>query len=484
MPQTAKAQDADNGETVIRQGQKYLDLNIHFLDKYNDRLAHQQRRLLHRLRRREAKLLRHLEGTDSGAYVRLKQQQFSYDSISKLFYTDSSSLITKIGKRKNAVFDSLKGVSVFIQNKAAALPGDRVDIAAYNTELSSLQQKLNYRNYLNELITTHTNELKSIVGNNNLSALAGIQKDVFYGKARMNSWKQTAEDPSKLEEKALEYLQGTEGFDQQLTTSTSSGNDMQPGMSASGLEKLGYQTKDQLNKSLQQKFGNSLSQVQQLMGNQVGDWQNKAQDAANQVKDLKNNTAQAKQSLQQARSQISGSQGNFKVNPMRGLPFWKRLEKQYNWQTARATPDGKPAMIQGAAMIGFRHTPKLSYGLGAALNIGLGQDWNHIRFSFEGLSLRSYLQYQLIYGIGLYGGYERMYKQATFTGSNQNASEIISVPNPHNTTNYNESVLFGLTKSYKLNNKWNGQIQVMYDIWWKDKGLNSPVVLRFATTSK
>ncbi|PZF73756.1 hypothetical protein DN068_07095 [Taibaiella soli] len=468
--------------TEVYYGKRYLDLNIRSLDKYSKRLARQQDHLLRQLKKKETKLQHQLRHSDSAACARLKNQPLSYDSISRLANADSNAAVAKMGRRRNAVFDSLKGVVNFVQTKSSMLPEGAASTASYSTELQSLQQKISYRDYLNELIAQRTNNLKSIVGNNDLSSFAGIQKDVFYGKARMNTWKQVAEDPSKLEEKALEYLQGSEGFDKTISQSTAVGG-MQAGMNASDLEKMGYQTKDQLNKALQQKFGNNIGQVQNMMGGQVADWQNKAHDVTAKVKDAKQQVADTKGQLTSVKSQIKAPSVPLNKNPMRGLPFWKRLEKQYNWQTTRATPAGEPAMIQGAVMVGYRQTPKFSYGIGTALNIGMGQDWNHIKFSFQGLSLRSYLQYKFIYGIGAYGGYERTYKESAFVGNPTDLPSFGGAGGGHNTTNYNESILLGLTKSYKLNSKWNGQIQVMYDVWWKEKGMNSPIVLRFATTN-
>lgn len=470
---------------VITQGKKYLNINIKSLGKYDERIERQQERLLHKLKRKEDKFANRLKQKDSAAYVRYQNQQLSYDSIGKLLKPDSTALAATSKNKTNKIIDSLKGVQAFVNTAASKAGLSNLNASSYSPELTKLQQQLNYRDYINQLITQRTNNLKSL--GTNLPGMSGIQENVFYGKARMNTWKAVAEDPSKLEEKALEYLQGTEGFDQQLSQSTMGANSMQSlsgNASASDLEKMGFQTKDQLNKALQQKFGNNLSQVQQQLGGQVSQWQDKAHDITTKVSDAKNQIADTKSQLTNAKSQITKPQINLNKNPMRGLPFFKRLEKQYNWETTRATPDGQPAMLQGAAMVGFKHTPKLSYGIGTALNIGLGQDWNHVKFSFQGLGLRTYLQYQMIYGIGLYCGYERTYKQAVFTTTNETSISTANNSSPHNTSDYNESVLIGLTKSYKINSKWNGQIQVMYDLWWKDKGLRSPIVLRFATITK
>ncbi|XZF15434.1 hypothetical protein ACTHGU_04800 [Chitinophagaceae bacterium MMS25-I14] len=468
---------AGSGEEqqVVAQGKRYIEINLHALDKCSKRIQRQQERLVHKLQKKEHRLMRKLRrsdnATDSAAYVRLQSQQVNYDSIGKLLHADSATVLSKIGRRKNAVFDSLKGVQTFIQTNATKANLNSPALSSYSSEIAQLQQKTDYQNYINELITRHTNSLKNLTGNTgNIPGLSGIEKEVFYGKAKMNTWKQVAEDPSKAEEKALEYLQGTPGFDQQLSQSTNPNSGMNGSMSADALEQMGYQTKSQLNKSLQQKFGGNLSQVQQQVSAQISDWQNKVTDAKNTATHLKSN--------------ISNLKSPFNKNPMRGLPFWKRIEKSYNWQTTRATTDGTPAMLQLAGMAGYKQTPKLTYGIGIAADFGLGQDWNHIHLSFEGVGLRSFAKYDFIYGIGLYAGYERTYKRAVFNNSSAAPTELSNITSPHSTQYYNESALIGLAKSYKLNSKWNGAVQVLYDIWWREKGLRSPIVLRVETTSK
>ncbi len=134
-------------------------------------------------------------------------------------------------------------------------------------------------------------------------------------------------------------------------------------------------------------------------------------------------------------------------------------------------------------MVGFKHTPKLIYGVGMAASIGLGQSWQDIHLSFQGIGYRTFATWEWQYGIGVYAGYERMYKAFVFTQNTGSAATDITTT-PHDTPNYDESLLIGLTKSYHMNSKYNGAIQVLYDVWWQQKGLNSPIVVRFITTTK
>jgi hypothetical protein len=360
-------------------------------------------------------------------------------------------------------------------------------MAGYDGQLSRLQQQLNYQQYINGLIDRRTASLKNLSGTMaQIPTLNTIGKDVLYGKAKMNVWKQVANDPSIAEEKALEYLQGTEGF-----SFNSNSSAMQNATSVDDLEKMGYQTKRQLNAELQKKFGDNLGQVQQQMGSQVAEWQEQAQGLDKEIRQVKQEVKAAKTDLKETKQSLAkvkkinhNSFQETKGNPMRGLPFWKRIEKGYDFQTTRATADGKqPAMLQLAATAGFKQTPRLTYGLGLATSIGLGQDWSHIRLSWRGIGLRTYATYEMIFGIAAYAGYERFWKEQTIIKTTEPASTI-STYNTHNNSAYNESVMLGLAKQYKINSKWNGAVQVLYDVWWREKGLNSPIVLRFVTREK
>ncbi|MBE9668118.1 hypothetical protein [Mucilaginibacter boryungensis] len=463
---------AQEENTLIVQGSRYIDFKVKSLNKLNVRLERQQKRLLKRLTRREQRFAAKLKQKDSAAYDRYSHQLLSYDSIQKLSQPDSA-MLAKTATRHNASIDSLKAIRSFIQNKSSAL-NTNTQLPTTDPKLSQLQSQLNYRSYINDLIYQRTNTLQSIAGSNNMPAFTGIQKQVYYAKQKMNVFKEMEEEPTKAEDQAMEYLQGTDGFDKYMDKATAGPNSMQnlgPNATAADLQKMGLQTKQQVQAALQQRFGSNLSGLSPKMGDQIKSFQDKTQ-----------NINTAKQSLQSLRHLKHINRPSFKINPMRGLPFWKRIEKQYNFQTTRATIDGAPAILQLSAMAGYRQSPKLSYGIGVVEATGLGQSWTDLRLSFQGVGLRSYTAWQWQYGIGIYAGYERLYKQAAF--SNTTSTDQTSAPSLHSTNTYNESILIGLTKNYHINDKWNGTIQVLYDIWWQQKGLSSPIVLRFSTISK
>ncbi|MBS1781030.1 MAG: hypothetical protein JST70_17020 [Bacteroidetes bacterium] len=466
---TSTAQAQEEGE-LLYQGKRYLDLNIRSINKLNVRDQKLQQRLLNKLARKEHRYLQQLKRKDSVAYANLQQHGSSYDSIRTLSKNGTG---TKRNGFSNSSIDSLQRIAAFLQSKSSV--AGKINASEYNEQLQSAAAQANQNHYIWGLIEQRANNLKNTAKAGR--QVTGMNKQLFYAREKMKVFKDISNGPSKAEDFALETLHGELGFEQCLhpNNSNSMASLAAKGASVSDLEKMGYPTKRQLTASLQQKFGNSLGGMQQKMGSQMQDYMSemkKLQTARNAVR-------QTKTSLSALRKP---KKPEFKINPMRGLPFAQRIEKQFNWQTSRSTLDGKPAMLQASVMAGFKHTPKLSYGIGIATSIGLGQNWNNLRLSFQGLGLRTYVNWQLVYGVGLYAGYERMYKQAAFLDTKQASNELI--PTAHNTRSYNESILAGLTKAYNINSKWNGSIQILYDAWWKGKGLRSPIVLRFASIKK
>jgi hypothetical protein len=466
FPAIAQEEDA----IVGIKGKQYLNSNIKRLSVYNRKTDELQSRLLVRLKKHEDRFARHLKKSDSAAYVRFQQQPISFDSIANIEKKNLPASSLKLPR-----IDSLNAINKFISGKAPTNQNAEKATSEFGDQLKEQKNKLAGNQQVNGLIEQRLAFLKSLNTNpkTKLKGLGGMDKQVFYAKSKIQALKEISEDPSKVEEQALEYLQGEEGFDKLLQNASGNNSNALAGKSVDELERMGYQTKRQMTAQLQGKLGSGLSTVQQNMAAQVKDYSDKLKD----VKSIQTTIKQTKQSATQFKNTEKPA---FKVNLMRGKPFMQRIEKQFNWQANRAALDGKPATLQLSGMAGFRHTPKLSYGLGLALITGLGQNWNHVKISFEGLGLRSYAAWQWQYGIGAYVGYERTYKQAAFITSQ---GEIISSEyNNHNKSAYNDAVLVGLTKSYKLNDKLNGSIQVLYDIWWKEKGLKTPIQLRIATT--
>ena len=487
----AQAQETvENSE----QAAAYLDSRTSALDKYLERSEGIQQRLLRRLKKKEARMMKKLAAKDSVLFQRYLELPLTYDSIANLS-KDTVALQQKAGRR-NATIDSLKGIQQFIQkqnsklNAAGDLTGTNIPGGDYTSKITGLQSRLNAEQQVKDLIQQRSNALEQLTGGKNIAGLQSIQKDVYYAREKIKAWKTLADDPDEAEEKAMEYLQGVEGFDSYLNTNKNAFGGLGNNASATDLQNMGYQTKGQVNKMLQEKFGNNLQAVQQSMSEQVQQFSEKLNGITDKVKEAKNAVSDARQSLAEAKAakdQLNHiEKPTFTKNPERGKPFWQRLETQYNFQTMRATAEGlRPAMLELGVSVAFKHTPKLSYGIGLATSIGLGQNWQNIKLSYEGISTRAYADWIILYGFSVQTGYEQIFRPLNRRYLEEQAAP--NNPQPLQTDNTlktafgggQQSAYVGIMKRYRINSKWNGTFLAGYNILYHQSNLRTPFMIRF-----
>jgi hypothetical protein len=101
-------------------------------------------------------------------------------------------------------------------------------------------------------------------------------------------------------------------------------------------------------------------------------------------------------------------------------------------------------------------------GVGASYKLGLGRGWNNIRFSNEGVGLRSYVEWQIPSPFGgsrkgagslfISGGYEQNYRTL-----------FSSLEQLRNYSSWQSSGLIGLSKKYSVSKKLKGSVQLLWD---------------------
>ncbi|WEK17957.1 MAG: hypothetical protein P0Y49_14240 [Candidatus Pedobacter colombiensis] len=481
----------------------YLNSKITSLDKYTAKSQKIQQRLLRRLKRKEAKLLKKLAAKDSAAYLQyVNQQGLSYDSIALL--SKDTSYQQRLANKKNAAIDSLKGVQRFIENQQSKLGGaasiaDKTGVPMPK-ELGQLQGQLNGQQGIDNLISQRTASLESLAKSQNIKGMESIQKDVYYAREKIKNWKKLTDEPDDAEAEALEYLQGTEGFDKYLKQDNNAFGGLGNNATAADLQRAGFQTKSQVNSLLQDKLGSSMNSVQQQMADQVQQYTDKLGGVGKEIGKAKEAIGKAKETMGQGKEAIAAAKETkdnlkniekpiFKKNPERGKPFRERLETQYSFQTSRASVDGlKPAMMDVSASVGFKHTPRLSYGIGFGLSTGLGKDWQHLKITYEGITLRAYTDWKWIYGFSFQAGYERSFRPDNRAYLSQNADPQNGSPTPEPSGNnalkdafggQQQTAYLGIMKRYKINSKWNGTFLVGYNFLWQQEDMRSPFILRF-----
>ena len=142
----------------------------------------------------------------------------------------------------------------------------------------------------------------------------------------------------------------------------------------------------------------------------------------------------------------------FKPNMQKTKTFLQRLEYGTNLQTAKSGYYF-PTTTDFGLSVGYKMNDKSILGLGASYKMGWGSSWNDIRFTHQGVGLRSFLDYKLKGSFYASGGFEYNYLQL-YDGLLPGAN-----------TAWQRSGLLGLSKVLSLKSKFFKQtkMQLLWD---------------------
>jgi len=432
---------------------------------------------LKKLKKQEARIQSKLQQTDS-----LKYQQYlalkSPDMDSLMHLSQDSAFIQKLnttGRKAKSVLDTLQGLQNFM--------GKYTDNPLGRTfDLSDLQQKAALQQYLQQQVAARTGALEKLLKGTKLENYGSkLNNTGLQYKQQAAYWKQLLDEPDATEEKALDYLRGIDGFEEQLNPNK--GNSM-PGKSAAELEALGYQTKAKVGEQLKQQFGEQLSNVSQQAGAQLKEYTAALDKPLQQVKQAQQTFKEGKQKLTESKNSIQATKNGLKKpagfkNPVRGIPFWQRWETQYNFQTQRASADGtRPVMLQMGLNLSYRQSKAMSIGIGLDGSIGLGRDWQHLKLTYEGILGRVFLDHKLVWGISLQGGYEKSLRpmNRAYTQLQEQYGNATNIKTAMGLLQ--DAAYLGIMKSYRINSKMQGTMLVGYNFLNDKTKISSPWIIR------
>ena len=408
------------------------------LDKQHQKAEAKLRQLL---LRKDSLLAGRLPDPSSLSVSRLQHQLHLPDSV--LALTGAGPYIQRL--------DSLAGMLRYLQGGLDKVPGLE-QVAALKARLGLLetyqQQWQQRQQEWQQLLTA-----KGLVGKYLPASFKKLQTQIMAGRLQLEQWKATLNDPSKLEQEALKWLQKLPAFQQfmqqhgELARLFGMGNAAGAG---NAVNTAGLQTIQGMQQLLQQRFGNGRQVQQQL--------QQQLQSGMAQVSQLQ----QQLSGLQQ-RVLDGGSAGNTAITPyqqeqaaLRSKKMLQRFELGWNLQTGQRVRQF-PVSNDVALSVGYKLNPKSVVGIGLAYKFGLGS-WQKIRLSHEGIGLRSFIDWRLTNGnakllanLWVTGGYELNYWQRMerLTGLRHLA--------------WQQSGVIGITKQVKVG-KQTSKIQLLVDL--------------------
>lgn len=374
--------------------------------KLQDKIVNKSQKTLSDLQKQEEKIYhRMLRGKDSLlAKATLSDIKDKYKPLLDKIKNPS---VAGGAKPYIAKLDTLSTALKFLDQNGA---GSKVKDALSKTQ--SLQDKFQQAEEIKKFIRERRQQLKEQLEKLGLvKQLKKYNKEFFYYTEQIKSYRESLRDSKKAERKAIELLSKTQIFKtfMQKNSQLASlfrlpGNDPSPfGGAGGGL--AGLQTRAQVNNLIQQQISaggpNAMQQFQQNL--------NDAQSQINKLKDKILNSPLRAGGFGGSSDDIMPE--GFKPNGQKTKSFLKRLELGTNTQTQKAT-NFFPVTSDIGLSLGYKLNDKSIIGIGASYKLGWGRGWNHIKFTSEGMGLRSYIDWKIKGSFWLSGGYEQNYKTA------------------------------------------------------------------------
>ncbi|MCP9749478.1 hypothetical protein [Ferruginibacter sp. HRS2-29] len=450
---------ADSTMATLKQiPDKYIDQVNKKIDKYTHRLNSKTEKTLVKLCRWENR-------------VHILLQKTSPETAQRLFANKDltfAGLLEKLQKGKtiaanttsqyNEYRDKLSTGLKYLEQQKALIDSNVVKpVKVTRQKMDELEKDIAETEAIQKFIKERKQQLisESIKYIGKSKYLSKINKESYYYVETLKNYKEIFSDSKKTEQTAKELLNKIPAF-QKFTQQNSMLASLfgAPGNYGTPQSLAGLQTRSSINSLIQDRLAAGGPNAQDMMKQQM----QAAQAEMNKLKD---------KVLKAGGSSSSDELPDFKPNNQRSKTFLQRLEYNFNVQFAKNNLLPSTADI-GLGM-GYKINDKSSAGIGMSYKLGMGSI-QRIRFTHQGIGLRSYVDWKMKKNIFISGGFE-MNHMAAF----QKISEL------KDKSAWQHSALIGLKKKLPAKGKLvkNTQVQLLYDILFRTHiPISQPVVFR------
>ncbi|WP_441573514.1 hypothetical protein [Chitinophaga sp. RAB17] len=360
-----------------------------------------------------------------GMKARVKGKAAKYESLISSDggpYLDSLSNSLAFLKQSKQLLSQSKGIT-------GKLNGSLKAVDNLKDKLAQAEQ---IKAYIRERKQLLKEQLSQYTGFTN--DLQKMNKEAYYYAQQLKDYKEVFKDKKKAEQKAMEVIKKLPAYSEfmQKHSQLASLFNIQ-GATASAQSLEGLQTR---------------SQVEQLIAGRLGSGPNASAAVSQQM-------AEARSKFDELKSKFpdldnAAEMPDFKPKEMKTKSFSQRLEFGSNIQFQRSN-NFFPTTSDLAGQVAYKFHENGSVGIGLAYKLGLGSGLNNIRFTGQGIGIRSFIDWKLKKTFYLNGGYEQNYQQG-YSGIPQGIGQ-----------QWTQSGLVGISKKYKINSKLKGNVMVLFD---------------------
>lgn len=434
------------------------------IDVYSKRVTSKTTKTLKKLTKWENKIRRILEKTNPEIASKLfNPDHITFASILES-YQKSEVIISEAKKTYDEYTDELVTRVKFLH-----LISDSSDVAksklinSVNVSALSLQKLESENLLLQKMIADRKKELISVALNHLKSNkyLKKVNKYSYYYVESIKNYKSLFSNPEKREEFVKHTLACIPAFKKFMNDNSQWGSMFGIQSSSISTQNLpGLQTRATLSSILQNRLGSNGP-------NSLQSFQNALQKGQAEIASLKNRL------LGSAPAQEIEGLPNFKPNSQKTKTFLQRIEYGFNIQFEKSN-NLFPATSAVAFTLGYKLNDKFSTGLGLSTTIGLGDGWDKVKITGQGVGIRSYLDWKFKKSLFISSGFEQNYNH-----------RINSINGLGNNELWNQSALIGLTKQVKAGKNKTGKFQILVDLLaYKQIPAGNPIKIRTGVNLK
>ncbi len=415
------------------------------------------RKMLLRMERQEMKIARKLAAKDSVAGKTMMQDKARFYSSMKSKMEAANLVGGKQDSHKEYIpyLDSINTSIKFLETRQEELTNKtgelKTQLARSKEFVSQYQNRLQAANEIKQKIKERRAQLKQELKQYGLdNQLKKLSKESYYYTAQLQEYKTLLNDRKKIEKKAMTALRETPAFREFMQKNSELTKLFKVPNNYGSAEALaGLQSRASVMEQLQSRIGVASPNASAggAQGNPAAFLQKNIQQAQGEMNRLKEQA----NTLGMSSGGSDSDMPNFKPNSQKTKSFLKRLEYGFNIQSQGAKYY-IPATSDLALSLGYKFNDKLVTGVGMSYKLGFGRPFNDIKFSSEGVGIRSYTDLKLKGSFWLSAGYEINHLQAF-----DKLSAIYDVKA------WQQSGLVGLSKKVKIKAKKEMKVQLLWD---------------------
>lgn len=466
LPLLSNAQADSTLQNLENLPAKYFTQLDSKIDKYSSRITKKTTNTLEKLARWETKIKSLLDKTSPETSAQLfgegrmtfnkllqqmqsgQQTMLQYQNFYDKYRDDLTTSLKYVEQQKQYVNEKVLA-------KAKQAKEKMQELNAVSDSTEAIQQFIKERK--KELINTAFQYL----GKNKY--LSKINKEAWYYAETMRSYKEIFSDEKKMEQTAKMILNQIPAFQSFLQKNSLLASMFgAPGDAASIADLSGLQTRASIQSLIQQRIASGGPNAQQVVSQNL----QAAQAQLDQLKTKLINSATG------GGNDIPAF--DFTPNTQKTKTLKQRFEFGTNIQFAKSNIL-MPTTMDMVLTVGYKLSDKSVIGVGGGYKLGMGTITN-IKFTGEGLNLRSFLDWKLKRQIFITGGMEMNYLSNLPGGS-------ASFPplGDRGERAWQQSALLGLTKKIKIKTKWakETKLQFLYDFLSRQHApVSQPILFR------